>query len=344
MRKLKALRQMVNHQVISYKALNIVLAFGIIVVGFTASMFGQVSLTFSQVIGGLFGQETTAINIIVQELRLPRILLGGICGAVLGYAGALLQGLLRNPLADPGVIGVSASASLGAVVAIYFGLSVYSPFAVPIAAIMFALLATVVLAVIASRDTSILTLILAGVGISSIAAAGISLVMNFAPQPMTLQEMILWMMGSLENRGFNDLYLSLPFVLVGLVLVLGVGNSLNALGLGEETAQSLGVNLKRLRLRIVGGVAFSVGAMVAVAGAIGFVGLVVPHFARTMVGHEPKRVLVPSGLMGAILIMIADILTRLPFGQGQLRLGVVMGIIGAPMFLYVVLKTRSEMR
>lgn len=335
---------MTNYKITSFKAFNAALVVGIFVVGFAASMFGQVSLTFPQVVGGLLGQETTAINIIVQELRLPRILLGGICGAVLGYAGALLQGLLRNPLADPGVIGVSASASLGAVIAIYFSLSVYSPFAIPVAAIFSALLATAILAVVASRDTSILTLILAGVGISSIAAAGISLVMNFAPQPMTLQEMILWMMGSLENRGFNDLYLSLPFVAMGAVLVAGVGSSLNALGLGEETAQSLGVNLKHLRLRIIAGVALAVGAMVAVSGTIGFVGLVVPHFVRTMVGHEPKHTLMPSALMGAILVMIADILTRLPVGQGQLRIGVVMGIIGAPMFLYVVLKTRSEMR
>lgn len=309
-----------------------------------AGLFGQVPLTLDQLIGGLLGQQETAINIIVQELRLPRILLGAICGAVLGYAGALLQGLLRNPLADPGVIGVSASASFGAVLVIYFGLSSYSAYAIPVGAILCALLATAVLSIIAARDTSILTLILAGVGISSIAAAGIALVMNFAPQPMTLQEMILWMMGSLENRTFDDIYLSVPFVLIGAVLVAGVGNNLNALGLGEETAQSLGVNLKNLRLRIVVGVAFAVGAMVAVSGSIGFVGLVVPHFVRSLIGYEPKKTLLPSALMGAALVMLADILTRLPIGQGQLRLGVVMGIIGAPMFLFIIFKTRAEMR
>lgn len=323
---------------------NVLLVCLIIVAAFLASMFGQVSLTLSQVVGGFLGQETTAINIIVQELRLPRILLGGVCGAVLGYAGALLQGLLRNPLADPGVLGVSASASLGAVVAIYFGLSAYSTFAIPVAAILFALLATLILLIIASRDTSILTLILAGVGLSSMAVAGISLVMNFAPHPMSLQEMVLWMMGSLENRTFDDLYLSLPFVVVGAAAVMGTGRDLNAISLGEETAQSLGVNLNLLRIRIIMGTALAVGAMVAVTGSIGFVGLVVPHFVRSLIGFEPRRIMLPSALLGALIVMLADILTRLPIGQGQLRLGVVMGLIGAPVFLYIILKTRAEMR
>lgn len=309
-----------------------------------AGFFGTVQLSAGQFIAGLLGQADTATNIIVRELRLPRIVLGLLCGATLGYAGALLQGLLRNPLADPGVIGVSASASLGAVITIYLGAAAVGSFAVPVGAIAGALVATVLLVMISLRDTSVLTLILAGVGISSLAAAGIALVMNFAPHPMTLQEMILWMMGSLENRSYHDILLAAPFMAAGALCVMGAGQGLNALSLGEDTARTLGIDLKLLRLRIVAGTALAVGATVAVAGAIGFIGLVVPHFARALVGFEPRRLLLPSALMGAAVLLLADIVTRLPVGYGQLRLGVVMGVIGAPVFLYIVFKTRETMR
>lgn len=307
-------------------------------------LFGHATLSPVQFAAGLLGQADAATNIIVQDLRLPRLMLGALCGATLGYAGALLQGLLRNPLADPGVVGVSASASLGAVISIYLGAATVGGFAVPFGAIIGALVATFLLLLVSLRDTSVLTLILAGMGISSLAAAGISLIMNFAPHPMTLQEMILWMMGSLENRSYNEVFLAVPFIGAGLVCVIGAGQGLNALSLGEDTARTLGVDLKKLRLRIVVGSALAVGATVAVAGAIGFVGLVVPHFARSLVGYEPKRILLPSALMGATLLMLADILTRLPFGNGQLRLGVVTAVIGAPVFLYIIFKTREAMR
>lgn len=309
-----------------------------------AGLFGPTALSPQEFVLGLIGASDTTTNIIVQDLRLPRLILGALCGATLGYAGALLQGLLRNPLADPGVVGVSASASLGAVIVIYLGAGAVGSFAVPLGAIAGALIATFILLAVSLRDASVLTLILTGVGISSLAAAGISLVMNFAPHPMTPQEMILWMMGSLENRSFHDLWLAAPFITVGLILVAGAGQGLNALSLGEDTARTLGVNIKSLRTRIVIGASLAVGATVAVAGAIGFVGLVVPHLARTLFGFEPKRILLPSALLGALILMLADVLTRLPIGYGQLRLGVVMGIIGAPVFLYIVFKTRETMR
>lgn len=320
------------------------LCIALLVGAFFAGFFGQADLTVNQFLAGLMGRADVATNIIVQELRLPRIVLAVLCGGVLGYSGALLQGLLRNPLADPGVLGVSASASLGAVVTIYLGSTSAISFLVPFGAITGALIATALLVAISMRETSVLTLILAGVGISSLAAAGISLVMNFAPHPMTLQEMILWMMGSLENRTHYDLYLAVPFIVAGALCVAGTGQGLNALSLGEDTARTMGVDLKRLRFRIVVGTALAVGATVAVAGAIGFVGLVVPHFARALIGFEPRRLLLPSALMGALVLLIADIITRLPIGGGQLRLGVVMGVIGAPVFLYIIFKTRWSMR
>ena len=325
-------------------ALNVALTVALAVAALLSGLFGQVTLSIGQFTEALFASGNDGMSIIVRELRLPRIILGMMAGATLGYTGAALQGLLRNPLADPGVIGVSASAGLGAVVAIYMGFAAVSAMAVPVFAMAFALMATFVLMMLASRDSSVLTLILAGIGISSLATAGVSLVMNFAASPMSLQDMVLWMLGSLENRTFDDLLLAGPFIVIGWIMMIGTGQGLNALSLGADTAQSLGINVKRLRWRIVLGTALSVGATVSVCGAVGFIGLVVPHFVRAFIGYEPGRLLLPSAIAGALLMTLADILTRLPIGHGQLRLGVVMAVIGAPMFIYIIFKTRGSMR
>ncbi|UTW55929.1 iron ABC transporter permease [Kordiimonas sp. SCSIO 12610] len=322
----------------------IVLSIVLIVTGLISATFGQAPLSFSQVIEGLMGPSESALSIIIRELRLPRILLGMLVGAALGFSGAALQGLLRNPLAEPGVIGVTASASLGAVIAIYFGLTALTSFAVPIFAMLGAFAATMVVLLVASRDASVLTLILTGIGLSSLSTALISLVMNFAPNPMSLRDMVLWMLGSLENRTTDDLFLAAPFIILGWILMIGVGQGLNALALGEDAATSLGINLKRLRWRIIAGTALSVGAAVSVCGGIGFVGLVVPHIVRFFVGSEPRQILLPSAIAGAVLLTLADIVTRLPFGAGQLQLGVVTAFIGAPVFLVIVYKTRETMR
>jgi iron complex transport system permease protein len=325
-------------------ALNIALLGVILIAVLLSAKFGQVDLSVTQVIDGAFGAADKAESIIVRELRLPRIILAIMAGASLGYTGAALQGLLRNPLADPGVIGVSATASLGAVIAIYMGLTALHPLALPVTAMAGALVATVILMVLASRDASVLTLILAGIGISSLATAAMSLVMNFTPNAITVQEMVMWMLGSLENRTFGDLMLAGPFIILGWLMMIGVGQGLNALSLGEEAASTLGIDLKALRWRVILGTAFSVGATVSICGAVGFVGLVVPHIVRAFVGFEPRRILLPSALCGAAVMVLADILTRLPIGHGQLRLGVVMAMIGAPVFLYIVFKTRESMR
>ncbi|WP_020400926.1 FecCD family ABC transporter permease [Kordiimonas gwangyangensis] len=325
-------------------ALNTMLLGVILIAVLLSAKFGQVDLTVAQVLDGAFGAADKAESIIVRELRLPRIILAIMAGASLGYTGAALQGLLRNPLADPGVIGVSATASLGAVIAIYMGLTALHPLALPVTAMAGALVATVILMVLASRDASVLTLILAGIGISSLATAAMSLVMNFTPNAITVQEMVMWMLGSLENRTFGDLMLAGPFIVLGWLMMIGVGQGLNALSLGEEAASTLGIDLKALRWRVILGTAFSVGATVSICGAVGFVGLVVPHIVRAFVGFEPRRILLPSALCGAAVMVLADILTRLPIGHGQLRLGVVMAMIGAPVFLYIVFKTRESMR
>ena len=327
-----------------YYASNLILLMAVIVTGIASLLIGRTDLEVVDVIGGLFGQSDDPVTIIVSELRLPRVLLGILIGATLGVAGASLQGVLRNPLADPGVVGVSASAALGAVIAIHLGLQFVWPLFIPIFAMIGALVATAILLIVSIRESSVLMLILVGIGISSLAMAGVSLVMNLADSPMSIRDMIMWMLGSLENRTITDLMLALPFILFGWLMMINLGQGLNALSVGEDTAQSMGINISMLKLRVVVGSAISVGAAVAACGSIGFVGLVVPHMIRGLITNEPGRILLPSALMGGLLLTLADLVTRLPMPGATLQLGVVTSLIGAPAFLYIVYKTRKTMR
>lgn len=308
----------------------------LIAVSAVSLSIGPAPLPVAEMLSALFGAGGEVERIIVFELRLPRVALGILLGAVLGFSGAALQGLLRNPLADPGVIGVTAAAGFGAVVAIGFGLAALSVWMVPLAAIAGAAVATVLLFSVAARNDSLLVLILTGIGISSLATALTSLAFNLAPDPITLRDMILWLLGSLENRTTTDLFIALPFVIAGFAAMATIGRGLDALSLGEETTRSLGIDVGRLRWRVVLGVSASVGAMVAVCGAVGFVGLVVPHMVRPFVGYRPGRVLAASALGGAILITLADLVTRIPTGGERLQLGVVTALIGAPVFIWIV--------
>ncbi|WP_312224931.1 FecCD family ABC transporter permease [Stutzerimonas nitrititolerans] len=310
---------------------------------------GAVPLSLDEVIVALLQPATGGVElsdpvvqqrIIVNEIRLPRVLLAILVGASLGAAGAALQGLLRNPLAEPGLLGVSSSASLGAVLCLYYGFATLTPWLLPAAAMGCAALATLTLYAITRRRASNLTLILAGIALSSLAAALTSLAINLAPNPTDMQDIVLWLMGSLSDRSFADVRLCLPFILIGLVLLLTSGRALDALTLGEDEAASLGVNLARLRLQIVVGTALCVGASVAVTGAIGFIGLVVPHLLRRWVDYHPARLLGSSALGGAALLLAADIVLRLVSGAQELMLGVVTALIGAPFFLVLVLRQR----
>lgn len=301
-------------------------------------MYGYVPYAPEAVLSGLFGLGDPVVAAIVREVRLPRVLLGLEVGAALGLAGAALQGLLRNPLAEPGLIGVSASAGLGAVIAFHFGLSALSAWAVPGAAMAGAAAVSGLLMVIARRSLSSLTLILAGIALSSLAVALTSLALNLAPNPYALSEMLLWLMGSLKDRSMDHVLTVLPFLALGGALLLSGGRGLDALSLGEETAQSLGVNLKRLRFSVITGTALVVGASVSVTGSIGFVGLVVPHLLRSFVGHEPSRLMVPSAIGGAALVVLADVVARaLPTHQ-EVMVGVVTALIGTPFFLWLILR------
>lgn len=312
------------------------MALVLVAVSIVSLSIGPAALSVSEIVAALLGVGDEVREIIVYELRLPRVALGIMLGAVLGFSGAALQGLLRNPLADPGVIGVTAAAGFGAVVAIGFGLAAVSVLMVPLAAIAGAAVATALLFSVAARSDSLLALILTGIGVSSLATALTSLAFNLAPDPITLRDMILWLLGSLENRTTTDLYIAAPFVLAGFAVMATIGRGLDALSLGEETTRSLGIDVVGLRWRVVLGVSASVGAMVAVCGAVGFVGLVVPHMVRPFVGYRPGRVLAASALGGAILITLADLVTRIPTSGERLQLGVVTALIGAPIFIWIV--------
>ena len=287
------------------------------------------------------GRDTTAA-VILAEIRLPRVLLGAAVGASLGLSGAALQGWLRNPLAEPAVLGISGCAAFGAVAAFYSGLALTLPLALPLGGIAGALAAVVLLLALAGRDASVLTLVLAGMALNTLAGALVSLALSLSPNPFALTEIVFWLLGSLANRSLDHVALALPPMLVGWPLLLACGRSLDALTLGEEAAQSMGVSPGRLRLAIVAGCALTVGAAVAVAGAVGFVGLVVPHLLRPLVGHSPGRLLPASALAGAALVLAADIAVRVLSPVQELKLGVVTSLIGAPFFFALVLRARRS--
>jgi iron complex transport system permease protein len=284
-----------------------------------------------------------ARRMILLEVRLPRALLGIMVGGTLGLAGAVLQGYLRNPLAEPGIMGISGGAALGAVISIHSGLAQSFALALPLAGLGGAALATLGLAALAGRGTGSVTLILAGVAISSLAAALTALALNLAPNPFAASEMLYWLMGSLTDRSLTHVWLAAPLMLAGCLILASTARDLDALSLGEAAAQNLGVDLTWLRLKVVAGTALAVGAATAVCGAISFVGLMVPHLLRPMTSGEPGRLLLPSFLGGATLVLAADVLLRLLSPLGDLRLGVLTALIGAPFFLWLVLRNRTEL-
>jgi iron complex transport system permease protein len=288
----------------------------------------------------LLGDDAALARTILWELRLPRTLLAVLVGAALGLGGAVLQGFARNPLAEPGLLGVSSGASLGAVLAIYTGLGLAWPIAIPLLGLGGAAVATA-LTLALGGGGGVLVLILAGAAVSGLMLAGTALVLNLAPNPYAAYEITQWMMGSLADRSWDHVWLAGPFVLVGCAVLLGTGRSLNALGLGEQQAVSLGVDLGALRRRVLIGTALAVGAATSVTGAIGFIGLIAPHLLRARVGHEPARLLWPAALAGAVLLLAADVITRILPLDHELKLGVLTGLVGAPFFLRLVWRLKS---
>ncbi len=281
-------------------------------------------------------------SLIITELRLPRICVGMLVGAALGTAGASMQGYLRNPLADPGLFGVSACAALGAVASLFFGLGT-SPWVLSVFALAGAGAGTAILSLVAGRSGSTIIFTLAGVMLSSLAAALTALIINLAPTPFASTEIVTWLMGALTDRSWDDIWLGLPLIAAGIAVLLTTRRSLDALTLGDLAARSMGVDMRRLQWRIVIGLALCVGSAVAIAGVIGFVGLMVPHIMRPLVGHRPSALIIPSALGGALLVVVADMVVRsLPI-VSEIRLGVVMSVLGAPFFLALLLRMRREM-
>jgi iron complex transport system permease protein len=301
---------------------------------------GRVWLPVGEVWHGLWSSEPNLAATIVTQLRLPRACLALEVGAALGLSGAVLQGVTRNPLAEPGLLGVSAGAALGAVIAVYFGFATHFSTAAPLLGLLGALLASL-LTFALGRGGGTIALVLAGAAVSALAAAGISLALNLAPNPYAAFEVMTWLMGSLADRSWVQVILVTPFILLGAGMLLFTARALDALALGETQAQSLGVSLPRLFTLAVFGTALAVGASTAVTGVIGFIGLVAPHAVRPLVGHQPSRMLLPAALTGALLLLFADVATRLIHVGTELKLGVLTSLIGTPFFFWLVVRLRK---
>jgi iron complex transport system permease protein len=314
-----------------------------VAVAFVASMLvGPAGAGVADFAAVLRTGDADTLALIFWEIRLPRALLGLLIGASLALSGACLQGYLRNPLAEPGIIGISNASALGAVVAIYTGLSLRFPVTLPLLAIGTSLVAVLILQALARAGTA-LTLILAGVAISSLCGALTSLALSLSPNPFASLEIVFWLLGSITDRSMTHVWMIAPFTAVGWLLLAMTARPLDALSLGTETAISLGIDMARLRWLVTLGTASAVGAATAVSGVIGFVGLVVPHVLRPFVGYQPSRLLPASALGGAALLLSADVLVRVIGTESELRLGVVTALIGVPFFFYLVTQSKSPL-
>jgi len=313
----------------------------LVLVGMSASlMVGPAQYTISEVWQALSGAGTGTASVVVQDIRLPRALLGFLVGAILGASGAALQGYLRNPLAEPAVLGASNAAALGAAIALYFGLWSFHPLALPLLAILGAVLALGLVISLARGAESALTLILAGIAVSTLCGAAISLALNLSPNPFAALEITFWMLGSLQDRTKDHVALAAPLIGLSFILLLWDARALDGLSLGEDAATSLGFNLGLVRLRLMAGVALGVGAAVAVSGAIGFIGLIVPHLMRGVVGYQPSKLMIPSALSGGALLLLADTAVRLIPSTNELKLGVITAFLGVPFFLVLILRAK----
>lgn len=325
---------------ILHSALTIILclSFGWLVLAFAAL---HVGVTEVQVWRALVSPNEFALDWqIVRDIRLPRVLLASLVGACLACAGAAMQGLLRNPLAEPGIVGVSAGAALAAVLVLYFGWVGFHSWLLPLSAVLGSCVALLLVLLVAGPTPSVTTLILAGVAVSAALGGGIAMALNFAPNPFAMQEMSFWLMGSVAHRDMAQVAMVLPFAALGFACMYGVGGFLRALSFGEIGARGLGYSLSWYRMMTLLGVALLTGAAVAVAGVVGFVGLMVPHMVRFVFGQDPARVLALSGVCGAIFVLLADIAVQWLSPASELKLGVLMSLLGAPFFL-LLLRTKT---
>ncbi|HEY8382330.1 MAG TPA: iron ABC transporter permease [Microvirga sp.] len=314
----------------------------VLVLGLASLGVGPASIAPLEAAKALFVDLGNA-TVIVREIRLPRTLLAILIGWIFGLTGAALQGLLRNPLADTAVFGAPQAAALGAVLVLYFGLVGALSWALPLAAIIGAFLSIGLVTLVAGSRGTIVVLVLSGLAVGSLAGAATSLAISLSPNPFAVTEIVFWLLGSLEDRSSVHVMLALPFIALATVLLLAARSGLTALSLGEETAASLGIRVPRLRVAVVVAAAIGTGASVAVAGSIGFVGLVAPHLVRPLVGHDPARTLVPAGLAGAALLLAADIAVRLIPSGAEVKIGVLTALLGVPFFLWIIARRKAEL-
>lgn len=315
------------------------IALVLLAIAAAASLFlGRVNISPAAIVEGLFTADPNLAHLVVMELRLPRTVLAMLVGAALGLSGAVLQGLLRNPLAEPGLLGVSSGAALGAVVSIYFSLATAFSLATPLLGLAGALGAGALTFALGRGGT--LSLILAGSAVSGLMAAFLAMALNFAPNPYAAFEMSIWMLGSLSQKSWEHVLLAGPFIAAGIAILATLGRAIDALALGEDQAASLGIDLDRTRLLALLGVGLAAGAATSVTGSIGFIGLIAPHLVRPFVGYQPSRTMLPSALFGAALLLLADIGTRVLHTSSELRLGVITSLIGTPFFFWLVMRLR----
>ena len=324
------------------RLLNPILFILIAIVAWLSLSMGSTQVSVLSGLLNWFENDLTSEALIVGEIRLPRTLLALAVGAALGLSGAALQGLLRNPLADPSLVGASQGAALGAASVFYFGLFAgLGAMATAMAGLIGASVALLLMLILSGSGRPALV-IMAGLAISTVSGALLAVVLNFAPNPYAMQELVFWLLGSVANRGLDSLLVIFPALLCGGLLLWQQRTLLAALSLGDRVAESMGVNVKQGSRLVVLASAILVGAAVSVAGTIGFVGLLVPHIIRPLVRHRPDRLLLPSALLGAVLVCLADVIVRmLPPGQ-ELKLGVLTSLVGAPLFIWIVWKERKR--
>lgn len=310
----------------------------VVVLAILSIAVGRVTLTWE-----MWKAQDAVSRAILLELRLPRAILGVLVGASLGLAGAAMQGYLRNALAEPGTLGVSAMSALGAVLSIFFNIAGLHPWVLPICGVLGGVTAMTALFILSGMAASVLTLVLSGIILSALAIAGISLALSLSPSPWASAEIVRWMLGGLTDRSFDELTIAAPLIIVGCIAVLGCRRSLDALTLGETGARSLGIDLNRAQWQLAFGIGLIVGGSTAVTGVIGFVGLIVPHLMRSLVGPRPGALLVPSAIAGAALVLAGDIVVRILPGGSELELGVVMSLIGAPFFFVLLHSMRRKL-
>ncbi|WP_293781967.1 iron ABC transporter permease [uncultured Aeromicrobium sp.] len=333
-------------------ALFVVSGAGLVFAVLTSAAIGQMQIPVPEVIGALCrraellcGAEASTLHgdAAVWEVRLPRVVLGVLVGSALAAAGAVMQGVFGNPLADPGIIGVSSGAALGASLAIVLGLGAASSFAIPAMAFVAGILTSFLVYSMArsSGQTKVVTLILTGVAVNAVAGAGLAY-LTFAATTQQREQIVFWQMGSLNGALWEQVQTVTPIVIIGLIAAVLLSTKLDLLALGDDAARHLGVDIERLRVLAIVVVSILTAAAVAFAGIIGFVGLVVPHLIRMLIGPG-HRVLIPaSAVGGALMLTVADMFARTAVAYAELPIGMLTALVGGPFFFYLIRRSRDR--